>query len=155
MKKYAKILVAILLISLLATALFACINPDNDTSGEMTLVVIDGDDVTEYTVDLAKIPSGNSSKGLIPILDYLKAAGKLTYVSQPSAYGDYITQVNTIIPQGNEYVAFYTSVEKDFSTDEYAKTITHKGVKCTTSGLGASSMSILDGCTVIITRGTF
>ena len=155
MKKYAKILVAILLITLLATALFACINPDNDSQGTMTLVVINGDDVNEYVVDLAKIPSGNSSTGLMAVLDYLKDKGDITYTSQSSQYGAYLTQVNSIVPQGNEYIAILTSVEKDMSVGAYATTMTYKGVDCKTSDFGASSMTILADCTIILTKATY
>ena len=35
MKKYAKIITAILIISMLSLALFACINPDSDKEGKM------------------------------------------------------------------------------------------------------------------------
>ena len=155
MKKYAKILTAILIISMLSVALFACINPDSDSEGKMTLVVMNGDDAKEYVVDLAKIPSGNTSTGLMAILDYLKDKGELTYTSQDSAYGAYLTQVNSLVPQGNEYIAIYTSVAKDMSVGAYATTLTYKGASCTTSDFGASSMSILAGCTIIITIGTY
>ncbi|MDE6361521.1 MAG: hypothetical protein K2N53_06180 [Clostridia bacterium] len=155
MKKYAKIITAILLVSLLCVALFACVNPDSDKEGTMTLVVIDGDKVDEYVVDLAKIPSGNTQTGLMAILDYLKENGKLTYTAQDSAYGAYLTQINSIVPQGNEFIALYTSIAKDMSVGAYATTITYKGASCTTSDFGASAMSILAGCTIIITRGTY
>ncbi|MDE5756186.1 MAG: hypothetical protein K2I23_03770 [Clostridia bacterium] len=155
MKKYSKILVAILLITLLATALFACINPDNDSQGKMTLVVLNGDDAKEYTVDLAKIPSGNSSTGLMAILDYLKDKGELTYTSNDSGYGAYLTQVNELTEGGGNYIYVYTDVQADFDVTQYASQITYKNKSYTNSGVGASQMSVKDGCTIIITTISF
>lgn len=153
MKKYAKILVAILLISLLATALFACINPDNDTSGKMTLVILNGDDATEFTVDLAKIPPEDSSKGLIAILDYLQNDGQLTYTAE----GTMLTQVGDL--QGSKsnrtYIAIYTSVSKDISVGAWATVVTYKGITCTSSDYGASEMTILADCVIVLTTATW
>ena len=150
MKKYSKILVAILLISLLATTLFACINPDNDTSGKMTLVILDGDNATPYTVDLAKIPSGDSSKGLIAILDYLKDNGKLTYTADDSGYGAFLTQVGELKQGDGYYLYVYTDVETDIDVSQYATQVTYNGKSYTNSGVGVSQMSVKDGCTIII-----
>ena len=143
-----------MLVSLLALALFACINPERDSEGKMTLVVLDGENTKVYTVDLAKIPSGNNkSTGLMAILDYLQDKGELTYSSQDSSYGAYLTKVNSIVPQGNEFVAIYTSVTKD--SYEGAPTVTYDGKEYASSGLGASSMSILADCVIILTKGTY
>ncbi|MDE6275929.1 MAG: hypothetical protein K2M75_05255 [Clostridia bacterium] len=150
MKKYAKIIVAILLILLLATALFACINPDNDTEGQMTLVVLNGDNAKEYAVDLAQIPSGNASKGLIAVLDYLKGKGQLSYASNDSGYGAYLTQVNELKEQGGYYLYVYTDVQDDFDVSQYAQQITYKNKSYTNSGVGVSQMSVKAGCTIII-----
>lgn len=149
-KKYAKIITAILLVSLLALTLFACFDSGNDTEGTMTLVLINGDDVKEYVVDLSKIPSGNSSTGLMAVLDYLQNEGKLTY----DATGGFLNQVGDLKNNENNnnmWISIYTDVESDVSVAEWATTVTHKGVTCTSSDFGASQMSIKDGCTIIIT----
>ena len=152
MKKYAKIITAILLVSLLALTLFACINPDNDSKGTMTLVILNGDEAKEYTVDLAKLPSGDTkSTGLMAVLDYLKNEGKLTYTSQDSGYGAYLTQVGDLQEGGGKYIYVYTDVEKDIDVSEYAQQIKYKNKSYTNSGVGASQMSIKSGCTIIIT----
>ena len=150
MKKYAKLLVAILLISLLATTLFACINPDNDTEGTMTLVILDGENATEYVVDLAKIPSGDSSNGLIAILDYLKAGSKLTYTAEDSGYGAYLTQVGDLKQGDGYYIYLYTDVDDDIDVSPYAMKVTYKDKEYVSSGKGVSLMSVKDGCTIII-----
>ena len=154
MKKYAKILVAILLISLLATALFACINPDSDSQGKMTLVVLDGDNTKEYSVQLEDV-TDISSKGLVAILDHLKAKGELTYSSNDSGYGAYLTQVNGLSEGNGIYVYVYTDVQADFDVSQYASQITYKDKSYTNSGVGISQMSVKDGCTIVITTISF
>ncbi|MDE6474554.1 MAG: hypothetical protein K2L70_05595 [Clostridia bacterium] len=153
MKKYAKIITAILIISMLSLALFACVNPDSDKEGKMTLVLLDGDNAKEYVVDLSKLPSGNSQTGLISVLEYLQNDGRLTY----SIDGTLLTQVGDLKNDAgaNKWVWLYTDVEKDINVTEFATQITYKGKTYTDSGLGANLMSIKDGCTIIITYMIF
>lgn len=159
MKKFSKILVAILLLTILATALFACIDPGKvNKSGYMTLVVLDGDNTKEYSVDLSTLGSGEEKKtGLMTVLDYLKNKGELTYTSQSSTYGDFLTQVNGIVASDADhvFVSLYTDVEGDVSVSEWATTVTYKDKTCTSSDFGASSMSVIAGCTIIIAKGTY
>ena len=153
-KNFAKLITAILLVSLLALTLFACFDSGNDTQGKMTLVLINGDDVKEYVVDLAKLPSGDKqSTGLVAVLDYLQKDGKLTY----TLTGTMITKVNDL--EYNEdthtFISIYTSVTKDMSVGEWAEETTHKGVKCVSSACGASEMSILANCVVVLKLATW
>ena len=149
MKKYAKIITAILLVFLLALTFVACIDPDNDSQGTMTLVLLNGDDAKEYTVDLSKIPSDSVQTGLIAVLDYLQTDGQLTYTEA----GGLLTQVGDLIEDrvDGKYIYIYTDVEADFDVSEYAVQITYKEKSYTNSGLGASQMNIKDGCTIVIT----
>ena len=141
-----------MLVSLLALTLFACADNGNDTQGTMTLVLLDGDVAQEYVVDLAKIPSGdNKSTGLMAVLDYLKSERRLTYTSHDLGYGAYLTQVGNLQEGGGKYIYVYTDVENDFDVSEYAQQITYKNKSYTNSGVGASQMSVKDGCTIIIT----
>ena len=155
MKKYAKIITAILLVSLIALTFVACINSDNDNQGAMTLVVLNGDDAKEFTVDLAKIPSDTDKTGLMAILDYLQSDGQLTYTAQESEYGAYLTQVGDLKEGDGNYIYVYTDVEADKSVDAYAVQVTYKDKSYTNSGVGASQMSIKDGCTIVITYINF
>ena len=149
MKKYAKIITAILIVSMLSLALFACINPDSDKEGKMTLVLLDGDNAQEYVIDLSKLPSGNSQTGLIAVLDYLQKEGRLTY----SVDGTLLTQVGDLKNNAaeNTWIWLYTDVEADINVTEWAVQTTYKGKTYTDSGVGASQMSIKNGCTIIIT----
>ena len=154
MKKYAKIITAILLVSLLALTLFACFDSGNDKDGTMTLVLVNGDVVKEYVVDLSKLPSGdNQSTGLIAILDYLQNDGKLTYALN----GTMITKVNDLeySVENSTFIAIYTNVTKDMSVAEWAEDYTHKGIKCTSTDQSASGMSILANCVVVLKLATW
>lgn len=149
MKKYAKIITAILLVTLLALTFVACIDPDNNSQGTMTLVLLNGDDAKEYTVDLSKIPSDSNQTGLMAVLDYLQSDGQLTYAEE----GGLLTQVGILTDQrvDGKYIYIYTDVETDFDVSAYAVQITYKEKSYTNSGFGASQMSIKDGCTIVIT----
>ncbi|MBD5100555.1 MAG: hypothetical protein HDT29_04720 [Clostridiales bacterium] len=148
MKKYAKIITAILLVTLLALTFVACIDPDNDSQGTMTLVLLNGDDAKEYTVDLSKIPSDSNQTGLMAVLDYLQSDGQLTYTEE----GGLLTKVGDLINGvDGKYIYIYTDVESDFDVSEYAVQITYKEKSYTNSGWGASQTSVKDGCTIVIT----
>ena len=152
MKKYAKIITAILLVTLLALTFVACIDPDNDSQGTMTLVLLNGDDAKEYTVDLSKIPSGSAQTGLMAVLDYLQTDGQLTYTEA----GGLLTQVGDLTNGvGGKYIYIYTDVETDFDVSAYAAQITYKEKSYTNSNFGASQTSVKDGCTIIITYISF
>lgn len=92
-------------------------------------------------------------EGLISILDWLKAEGKLDYTSNDAGYGAYLTSVGDGIkedPANGVYVYIYTSVEADFDVSDYAQTMEYEGKTLTSSGVGASLMLITDGAVIYI-----
>lgn len=170
MKKLTLIIVTIALLCTLSLALFACnnTNTDNttesgdvsgeisgDVSGEvipdpqtMTLVLLEGDYVEEFTVDLDKLAaSAQKSTGLIAVLDYLKQTENLTYSTDSTGF---LTQVNEIKQEDNKYIYLYTSVAKDENLNQYASSIEYKGKKYPDSGVGAKDMTIEKDCMIII-----
>lgn len=153
MKKIISLIALILLISLIAMTFVAC-GGDVDESGFMTLVVKNGDDIKAYKVDLSKI-SDESNTGVMAVLEYLKNNNNLTYTSQESAYGAYLTQVNSLKEENGNYIYLYTDVEKDFDVSEYATTVDYDGKTLTNSGVGVSQMSVKEGCTILITTISF
>lgn len=154
MNKQLKLILAVVLVVALSLTLFAC-GGQNDSQGEMTLVVLDGDNTKEYSVDLAKLPSGDAKSGLMAVLAYLEENDDLTYTAQSSAYGQYLTQVNGIEAGAGAYICLYTDVESDIDVSVYAMSVTYKGKEYTNSNVGASLMSVKAGCTVIIAKGTY
>ena len=89
------------------------------------------------------------------VLEYLKNNNNLTYTSQESAYGAYLTQVNSLKEENGNYIYLYTDVEKDFDVSEYATTVDYDGKTLTNSGVGVSQMSVKEGCTILITTISF
>ncbi len=143
------------MICTMALCLCAC-GGTVDKEGLMTLAVVDGDNVQEYSVDLSEIGSGDEkSAGLMVILDYLKDKGELTYTMIQSEYGAYLTQVNGIKQENGIYVTLYTDVESDIDVSEYATTYNYKEKTLTSSGVGASSMNVKKGCTIVITSFSY
>lgn len=157
MKKLLTVILTLALLCTLSLALFACTDPatPGDTSGDvepvektMTLVLLDGDYVEEFTVDLDKLASSEQkSKGLLAVLDYLKQTEGLTYAMDASGF---LTQVNEIKQEDNKYVFLYTSVAKDEDLTQYASSIEYKGKKYSSSGVGAKDMTIEKDCVIII-----
>lgn len=157
MKKLLTVILTLALLCTLSLALFACTDPATpcDTSGDvepvektMTLVLLEGDYVEEFTVDLDKLASSEQkSKGLLAVLDYLKQTEGLTYAMDASGF---LTQVNEIKQEDNKYVFLYTSVAKDEDLTQYASSIEYKGKKYSNSGVGAKDMTIEKDCVIII-----
>ena len=157
MKKLLTVILTLALLCTLSLALFACTDPatPGDTSGDvepvektMTLVLLEGDYVEEFTVDLDKLASSEQkSKGLLAVLDYLKQTEGLTYAMDASGL---LTQVNEIKQEGNKYIYLYTSVAKDEDLTQHASSIEYKGKKYSSSGVGAKDMTIEKDCVIII-----
>ena len=150
MKKLLTVILTLALLCTLSLALFACTDPatPGDNTSTMTLVLLDGDYVEEFTVDLDKLASSEQkSKGLLAVLDYLKQTENLTYTADSTGF---LTQVNEIKQEGNKYIYLYTSVAKDEDLTQYASSIEYKGKKYSNSGVGAKDMTIEKDCVIII-----
>lgn len=149
MKNVKKIMVLIVIVALVFT-LVGCINPTADTEGQITIVVGE----TEYTVDLSEI---QVEKGLLSVLEHLKNTQGLVYETRPDSYGTMITKANELEENvtTSTYIYLYTSVEKDFDVSEYASTKDYKGKSLTSSGVGASLMSLEKDCIILITTITY
>lgn len=156
MKKFFKIFALAAILCVCVIAPVACI--DGSVSGDsMTLVLTDGADYTQvFEVDLNAM-SYNEKTGLMNVIESLKLQDKLTYTSADSGYGSYLTQIGELTEdlQAHRSIYIYTSVEKDVDVSEWAGTFTYEGKEYTNSGVGASQMTITDGCVIIITYTTW
>lgn len=152
MKKFFKIFALAAILCVCVIAPVACI--DGSVSGDsMTLVLTDGADYTQvFEVDLNAM-SYNENTGLMNVIESLKLQDKLTYTSSDS----YLTQIGELTEdlQARRSIYIYTSVEKDVDVSEWASTFTYEGKEYTNSGVGASQMTIEDGCVIIITYTTW
>ena len=154
MKKAFKATAAVLVLLLALAALFACVQKGEVSGDSMTLVLTDGADYTQvFEVDLNAM-SYNENTGLLNVIESLKLQGKLTYTARDDGY---ITQIGELTEdiQAHRSPFIYTSVEKDIDVSEWASTFTYEGKEYTNSGVGASRMTIEDGCVIIITYTTW
>ena len=151
MKKFFKIFALAAILCVCVIAPVACI--DGSVSGDsMTLVLTDGADYTQvFEVDLNAM-SYNENTGLMNVIESLKLQDKLTYTSSDS----YLTQIGELTEdlQARRSIYIYTSVEKGVEVSKWASTFTYEGKEYTNSGVGASQMTIEDGCVIIITYTT-
>lgn len=139
--KMKKILALLLALCLTVCALASC-----SVIGEgKATVVVAGAETVEYTVNLGKV-EGN--KGLVSVLEYLKEKEGLDYAITGTML-DYVGDVKNDYEKG-EYVYLYTSVEKDKDVTEWATTIDYKGTTLTSSGVGATDMSLEDGAIIYV-----
>ena len=139
--KMKKILALLLALCLTVCALASC-----SAIGEgKATVVVAGAETVEYTVNLGKV---EGDKGLISVLDYLKQKEGLDY-SVTGTMLDYVGDVKNDYDKG-EYVYLYTSVQKDKDVTEWATTIDYKGTTLTSSGVGATDMSLEDGAIIYV-----
>lgn len=153
MKKFIKVLAVLTVLTIAVAALFACA-PDGEVTGDkMTLVLTDGGDYTQvFEVDLNQM-SYNENTGLMNVVESLKLQGKLTYTATDGGYGAYLTQIGELTEDASAHrsIYIYTSVEKDIDVSQYATCFTYEGKEYVNSGVGASEMTITDGCVIIIT----
>lgn len=123
----------------------------NTTVETMTLV-IGTETPVSYTVELDKLGEGD---GIMPVLEYLKTAQGVDYASDDTGYGAFLTKVGELEQHDNVYIYLYTSVEKDMDVSQYATTIEFGGKTLTSSGVGASEMTIEPDCVIYVGTITY
>lgn len=153
MKKIIPVILLVALLSVAALCLAACGNGTESTDGaggaggdtgkKMFLVIADGMDAGDIVSVTTVRLDGMDGANLFDVLD----AAQIGYTES----GGFINTVDGINLGANEYVYLYTSVEKDKDVTQYALTVDWwMGTTLTSSGVGASQMTIEDGCTVLI-----
>ena len=150
--KVRKILPLLLIFAMMALSLTACLGGVDD-SGSCTVVLADGDEVQEYTVNLSSV---TGDEGLFSVLEALNKDG-MPLVTATGAYGKELKSVGHLVPDAaaHEYICIYTSVQSDFDTSTWFNETEYKGTRLGTSGLGASSMKIVDGGVFYLTVKTY
>ena len=152
MKKITSIILALLVICSLFS-MSAC-SDNNDTTtttvkpATMTLVV----GTKSPTIYIVELDGLETDKGIMPILEHLKQTKGLRYASNYGTYGSYLTKVGDL-EQNDElksYIYLFTSVEKDRDVTEYSRTVKFEGKQLFSAGVGASELTIEDGCIIYI-----
>lgn len=153
MKKISKILIAFtLILSLLL--LSACTAPESSDnngggSGDTVTLVIEGEVLTEYTVDASKI---NLEGGVMALINYLESADALDYEMD----GTMINSIGELTNgEGGKYIYLFTSVESDFDVSVYSKTAKYRGMTLTSARVGANEMTLVAGAVIYATLVSF
>lgn len=156
MKKITSIILALILVCALFTGCAGTETQNTTTTDTQTTtapqvstmtLVIGTETPVVYTVELDKL---GENKNLMAVLDYLKTNEGLDYASDDSGYGAFLTKVGALEQAGSSYIYLYTSVEKDMDVSQYAVTVEFDGKTLTSSGVGATEMTIEDGCIIYV-----
>ena len=118
--------------------------------GDVTFVVENRDGTYDvYKMYLEDVE--NKDKGALGVIESLNKREKNPLPVDMS--GTWMNSIGSLLPDSskNEYVAIYTSLEKDFGTGDFATAIEYDGQTLTMSGVGIESMSVEQG-TVILFR---
>ncbi len=117
----------------------------NEESGGVATLVVAGEEIAEYEVELDGL---DLSEGVISLLKSLKSDGVLDY----SMSGTMLESVGDVANDAaaNKWIYVYTSVAADADVSQYATTVEYNGQTLTSSGVGASDMHIEDGAVIYI-----
>lgn len=157
MKRISAILIVLLLVLCLSLVAGCDADVGNDTTtgdtviSTATLVLDDGTEQVQYTVDLSLL----SDSYVITMLDYLVDNSDLHLVYTNDSWGAYITEVGTLVAGSGTCVSLYTSIDSQWDTSAYAETLTVLDTTVVSSGYGASSMTLCDGCIIYINLGSY
>ena len=112
--------------------------------GYLTLV-LEGDPAVEYRVNLDKV---EGEDGLLSVLEYLNAEKGLAY----NADAGFLTEVGEVKQDADAgvYVYIWTSVDADKDVSAYATTKDYNDMTLTSSGVGATDMTVCDGAVIYI-----
>ena len=148
-QKMKKILSLILAVVMLF-CLVSCFATTVGESGDVTFVIENRDGSYEvYKIYLEDVE--NKDKGALGVLESLKERDNNPLSVDMS--GTWMNSIGSLIPdsESREYIAIYTSLEKDFGTGDFAATLEYDGVTLTMAGVGIELMSAEQG-TVILFR---
>ncbi len=160
MKNFYKKLVAVVLLVMALMTLAACSNNGDVLTGEATLVV-SGESVSTYTVDLSEA-GFTSADTVYDLIVYLAEEEGLTFTAYASSSADYgydayITAIGSLAPTGSEYIAFYHNKEADadVSGGDWAEPIVYNETTLYYSGLGIGGVKLTSGIMVYFTLLTY
>lgn len=149
MNKHLKTLVTVLLAVVFAviavTALTACEKEGVFGKDDTMTLVIGTEEPVEYEI---KLDGLSVECNLVDVLGAAKEQFGIEYVIADGM----LSEVGKLKPDSTkgEYIYLFTTVEADFDVSEYVLKKTYKETALTSSGVGASDMTILAGCTVYI-----
>ena len=147
-----KKILALLLVLITLFSFAACGDTEVAEEGDVKVVIENRDGTYDvYEVLLEDVT--NKGEGAYGIVKYLaeREENRVSAEIVDSTYGAYVNAIGSLTPVGKEYVALYTSVEKDFSTSDTESEVRYDGKTLKMAGVGLSSMSVEEG-TIILFR---
>ncbi len=151
--KFLRVLVLLMALCLVSLLFIGCEKTDNSDASETTAttaeaesqnvkgyckIVLGDTNKTEYEINLDLV---NTEKGLLSVLDYLKANNGLTYTCDASGFLTEVGNVKQDTAAGN-YIYLYTSVVKDQDVSQYATTVKYNDLTLVSAGVGTKDMTI-------------
>lgn len=130
----------------------ACAAPARENA-TYRIAIAEPEGIIEFEIDSAQTAAPTAIAGL----EYLRDAGKIELECEKGPFGTWLSRVGKIRPDraGGEYIAIYTSVEKDFDASQFKKTREYGGVRLASSGLGIDSMRIENGAVIFFVAERF
>ena len=139
-----RILSLLLVLVMIYSAFVGCAESETKQSGFAT-IVLEGEPAVEYRVNLDKV---DGNEGLISVFEYLKAEQGLSYTYEAGI----LSEVGSVKQNDDTqtYIWIWTSVEADMDVSAYATTKDYNGMTLTSSGVGATDMTVCDGAVIYI-----
>ena len=125
-------------------------------TGDVATLVLEAKDGqrTEYKIDLAELT--DNSRGAYSLVLFASQKYGFPVDAGDGPFGAYLNSFGPVTPDAasGEYVALYTSVEKDFQvpTADFPTVgeTTHNGITLKSSGVGITSMSVENETVILI-----
>lgn len=118
--------------------------------GDVTFVIENRDGTYDvYKIYLEDVE--NKDKGALGVIESLNS--RENNPLPVDMEGTWLNSIGTLNPstEEHEYIAIYTSLEKDFGVGESSTTKEYEGITLTTAGVGISDLSV-EKDTVILFR---
>lgn len=142
------VLLTVFIVMITSVCCFVACVDEKAKTGEITIVVATGESPIEFKVDIADVKGEN---GLFSVLEYLQENERIAFKHTGTDTNIYLTEINGFVSgTDGEWIYIYTNVEKDFDVTEYKSEVEYKGQKLTSSGVGASLMTIQNGTLIYI-----
>ena len=149
MKRITALILAVIMLFTLASC-----GATVGEQGDVTFVIENRDGSYDvYKMYLEDVT--NKDKGALGVIESLNARENNPLPVDMA--GTWMNSIGDLVPvtAGNEYIAIYTSLERDFDTSEYFTTLAYEGITLGSSGFGIADMSVESGIVILFRIQTF
>jgi len=128
--------------------------PQQPFESSVTIVIQGEKVIVSYEADLSG-GNFNSSSTVLDVLIYLKDTAGLTYSGGGSGSTFFLNSIGHLNPGTGEFVAVMTSVENDFSREDWATPFEYKGVLLKSGKSSIGELSIAADAIILFTLSTW